>query len=336
MHAKENTASGPVAHDAMSERDLKNILTASPLELPRIFEEARRVRSEHSGNKAYLRAVIEFANNCRCNCHYCGMRRDNLLLDRFRLEADTILDTAALAVREGIRTFFLQSAETEEYDAEWLAGIIREISGMGMNVLLCVGVRDEADLDLWREAGASKFILKHETSDENLFASIKPGLDLPSRIEWLRILKRHRYQIGSGPLLGLPGQTLESLIGDLVLMKELDVDMSSISVFVPAAGTPLSDHPTGDVDLGLRFIAAMRLYLKRTLIPATSTFERLRKGGQSQCFEAGANVITVNMTPPRLRDEYELYSKRYFVSLEHARSVIAGAGLTESSESMNA
>jgi biotin synthase len=201
-----------------------------------------------------------------------------------------------------------------------------------MSVLLCVGVRDEADLDLWKDAGASKFILKHETSDEGLFASIKPGLSLSSRIEWLRILKRHGYRIGSGPLLGLPGQTLGSLVGDLVLMKDLDVDMSSVSVFVPAAGTPLSGHPTGDVDLGLRFIAAMRLYLRKTLIPATSTFERLRKGGQLECFQAGANVITVNMTPPRLRDEYEIYSKRYFVSLEHARSVISQAGLTESSE----
>jgi biotin synthase len=116
-------------------------------------------------------------------------------------------------------------------------------------------------------------------------------------------------------------------------MKELQVDMSSVSVFLPAEGTPLEDHPVGDVDLGLRFVAAMRLFLRDTLIPATSTFERLREDGQLRCFEAGANVITVNMTPPRLRDDYELYSERFYVGLSHARRTIERAGLEETTES---
>ncbi len=312
--------------------DLERVLECRGEEVGSLFEAARRVREEHFGDRAYLRAVIEFANNCRCNCLYCGMRRDNSAVERFRLEADEIVRAARLARGEGIGTFFLQSAETEEYDAGWLAGIIREVSALGMNVLLCVGVRSEDDLDLWREAGASKFILKHETSDPELFGRMKPGLSLEDRIRWLRTLKRHGYDIGSGPLLGLPGQTTASLATDLLLLKELDVDMSSISVFLPARGTPLSDAPPGDVDLGLRFIAAMRLYLGRTLIPATSTFERLRRGGQLQCFEAGANVITVNMTPPALRDDYQLYTERYYVSLGHARSVIRAAGLVETTE----
>jgi len=295
--------------------DLERVLECRGEEVGSLFEAARRVREEHFGARAYLRAVIEFANNCRCNCQYCGMRRDNTSLERFRLDAATILEAARMASGEGIGTFFLQSAETEEYDAGWLAEIIREIAGMGMNVLLCVGARNESDLDLWREAGASKFILKHETSDPALFASMKPGLRLDERMAWLRTLKRHGYAIGSGPLLGLPGQTLASLVDDLLLMKDLDVDMSSVSVFLPAAGTPLSGSPTGDVGLALRFVAAMRIFLERTLIPATSTFERLMPGGQLACFEAGANVITVNMTPPARRDGYELYSKRYYVSL---------------------
>ncbi|MDM7993967.1 MAG: radical SAM protein [Candidatus Fermentibacter sp.] len=311
---------------------LESILKTPPDGLPALFARARGVRNAHFGNRAYLRAVIEFSNNCRCNCHYCGMRRDNTSLERFRLDAAAILEAARMAAGEGIGTFFLQSAETEEYDAAWLADIIRDVSGMGMNVLLCVGARDESDLDLWRDAGASKFILKHETSDPGLFASMKPGLSLEERIGWLRTLKRHGYAIGSGPLLGLPGQSIASLVDDLLLLSDLDVDMSSVSVFLPAAGTPLAQCPTGDVDLALRFVAAMRVFLERTLIPATSTFERLRPGGQLACFEAGANVITVNMTPPARRDGYELYSKRYFVSLEHARAVIAEAGLVESTE----
>jgi biotin synthase len=320
--------------NGFSRDDLASILRSGDSEAGVLFEAAREVRAVHFGRKAYIRAVIEFANNCRCNCLYCGMRRENTGVERFALGADQIVEAAKTARDSGIRTFFLQAAESEDYDPVWLAGIISRISSLGMAVLLCVGVHREEDLDLWREAGAGKFILKHETSDPALFASMKPGLSLADRIRWLGTLKRHGYRIGSGPLLGLPGQTIESLVDDLLLLSELEVDMSSISVFLPASGTPLEMHPAGSVPLGLRFIAAMRLFLKTTLIPATSTFERLRPGGQLACFDAGANVITVNMTPRSVRDEYRLYSERFFVSLEHARSVISKAGLEEAAEAM--
>lgn len=317
-----------------SREGLLEVLECPDSDLPMVFALAREVRSAHSGDRAFLRAVLEFSNSCRCNCLYCGMRRDNAGARRFRLGAAEILGIARKVADDGIRTFFLQSAETEEYDAGWLAGIIRSVASMGLEVLLCVGVRDESDLDLWREAGATKFILKHETSDPVLFASMKPGLTLGDRLRWLRTLRSHGFQIGSGPLLGLPGQTTGSLADDILLMRDLGVSMSSVSVFLPADGTPLGEAPPGSVDLGLRFIAAMRLALGGTLIPATSTFERLRPGGQLDCFRAGANVITVNTTPPALRDDYELYSRRYYVGLEHARSVISAAGLRECGEGM--
>ena len=329
-----------IDHDWIEERlagsfshsDLKAILTSSPGEVGLLYEAARRVRDQVFGPKAFIRAVVEFDNSCRCNCLYCGMRADNELANRFTLEKEEIVALARQAHGWGIRTFFLQAAENECYEADWLADLIGQISGLGMAVLLCVGIHREEDLDLWYEAGARKFILKHEISDPELFRRMKPGLTLEDRLEWLRVLKRHRYHIGSGPLLGLPGQTIDSLAQDLVLMKELDVDMSSVALFLPAKGTPLEDAPVGDVELGLRFIAAMRLYLRNTLIPATSTFEKLAENGQYRCFQAGANVITVNMTPPRLRDDYELYSKRYYVRLEHARKTMKMAGLDETTE----
>jgi len=316
------------------DEDLEAVLTCPPEEAQPVFAAAREIRERHFGRKAYIRAVIEFSNRCRCNCHYCGMRRDNGSVGRFTLPAETILDAARTAREAGIRTFFLQSAESDDYSAEWLAGIIREISSIGMSVLLCVGVHDVSDLDLWRGAGASKFILKHETADPGLFERLKPGLTLERRIQELETLREHGFAIGSGPLLGLPGQTVGTLVSDLRLLEALGVEMSSVSVFLPAEGTPLARAPHGDPDLGLRFIAAMRLLLQRTLIPATSTFERLRPGGQLDCFMAGANVITVNMTPSAVRDEYELYTKRFFVSLEHARGVIRAAGLAEAAEGL--
>jgi biotin synthase len=318
--------------NGFAREDLRAVLTCTDTESEVVFEAARKVRDGIFGRKAFIRAVIEFANTCRCSCLYCGMRTENTHAVRFTLEPDEIVAVARRARENGIRTFFLQAAESEEYNAGWLEGVIRSIHDMGMMVLLCVGVHKESDLDLWYQAGARKFIMKHETADAELFAGMKPGFTLSDRMEQLRVLKRHRYEIGSGPLLGLPGQTVDSLVEDLLLLKELDVEMSSVSLFVPAKGTPLENHPVGDVDLGLRFIAAMRLYLRDTLIPATSTFERLRTGGQLRCFDAGANVITVNMTPLGLRDDYELYTDRFFVGLEHARRTIASSGLSETTE----
>jgi len=320
-------------NDGFSRDDLKAILLSSDQEADLLYSAAREVRRENFGDRAFIRAVIEFANTCRCSCIYCGMRAENTEVPRFTLDPDEIVSVAGVALANGIKTFFLQAAESEEYNAEWLGDVIGRISKLDMMVLLCVGIHSEDDLDYWFEAGARKFILKHETSSKELFEEMKPGFLLDDRLRWLRILREHGYHIGSGPLLGLPGQTVDSLADDLILMKDLNVDMSSVSVFLPARGTPLEDYPVGDVDLGLRFIAAMRLYLKNTLIPATSTFERLRKDGQLLCFNAGANVITVNMTPSRLRDDYELYSERFYVGLEHARKTIELAGLQETTES---
>ena len=318
--------------EGFQREDLLAMLRSSPEEARHIYAAARSVRDGIFGRKAFIRAVVEFANSCRCSCLYCGMRLNNPGGFRYSLTREQLVDIARQAKENGIGTFFLQAAESESYGAEWLRGVIADIHALGMGVLLCVGVHGEEDLDLWREAGAGKFILKHETADPELFARMKPGFTLADRVRWLRTIREHGYHIGSGPLLGLPGQTLESLVDDLFLLRDLQVEMSSVAVFLPAAGTPLEGYPTGDPELGLRFIAAMRLFLRNTLIPATSTFERLMEDGQYKCFQAGANVITVNMTPRDLRDDYTLYTQRFYVGLDHARKTIERAGLTETTE----
>ncbi len=312
--------------------DLRALLTCDEEEARSAYAAARRVRDRVFGRRAFIRGVVEFANSCRCSCLYCGMRVENTAKKRFRLTADEVVETAQRALDNGIRTFFLQAAESEDYSAGWLEDVIGRIHRMGMAVLLCVGIHEESDLDKWYRAGARKFILKHETADPDLFSQMKPGQTLEDRIRWLHALREHGFHIGSGALLGLPGQTVDTLVEDLLLMGELEPEMSSVALFMPAAGTPLSRHPPGNVELGLRFVAAMRLYLKTPLIPATSTFERLKDGGQLGCFEAGANVITVNMTPSRIRDDYELYTDRFYVGLRHARDTMAAAGLSETTE----
>ncbi len=315
-----------------SSRDLKTMLESSDSEAEVLYAAARKVRDSVFGKKAFIRAVVEFANSCRCSCLYCGMRLNNPEGVRYSLTEKELVDIAKKARENGIQTFFLQAAESETYGSRWMAGVIEKIHKLDMAVLLCVGIHSEEDLDLWREAGAAKFILKHETADRELFEAMKPGFFLKDRIRWLKVIREHGYHIGSGPLLGLPGQTVDSLVQDLLLLKELKVEMSSVAVFLPAKGTPLENSLPGNPRLGLRFIAAMRLYLKNTLIPATSTFERLMKDGQYRCFQAGANVITVNMTPGRLRDDYTLYTDRFYVGLDHARKTIEQAGLVETTE----
>lgn len=319
--------------NGFSREDLKAILQSSDTEAEHLYTAARKVRDEVFGKRAFIRAVVEFANSCRCSCLYCGMRLNNPNGVRYSLDHSEIVSIAAKARENGIRTFFLQAAESESYGASWLRDVISDIHRLGMGVLLCVGVHGEEDLDLWREAGAGKFILKHETADRELFERMKPGFLLEDRIKWLKTIRAHGYHIGSGPLLGLPGQTVDSLVEDLLLLRELEVEMSSVAVFLPAEGTPLENEQPGDPQLGLRFIAAMRLFLRNTLIPATSTFERLMEDGQYRCFQAGANVITVNMTPSALRDDYTLYSDRFYVGLEHARRTMLRAGLAETTES---
>lgn len=313
--------------------DIVALLNATPAEEEVIFAAAREERARHFGDKCYLRAVVEFANRCACNCLYCGMRRDLVTTGRYILESEEIIAITEETARMKIPTIFLQSAEDKGYSVEWLVDIVREIHDrLGLKILLCVGkLTDQELLDL-RQAGASRMIIKHETADAELFKKLKPDLNLQERIDDLLRAKRAGFEIGSGPILGLPGQTIESLADDILLMKRMGVKMSSVSIFMPHKDTPLANAPPGDVQLGCRFIAAMRLALHDTLIPSTSTFERALEGGQVRALDAGANVITVNMTPEQCKGEYQLYSDRYYVQLEHALDCIKRAGLKPAAE----
>jgi biotin synthase len=313
--------------------DIIALLNATPAEEEAIFAAAREERSLHFGDKCYLRAVVEFANRCACNCLYCGMRRDLVTTGRYILTREEIIAIAEEVVHMKIPTIFLQSAEDEGYSVDWLVDIVREIHDrLGLRILLCIGKLTDRELKDLHDAGASRMIIKHETADAELFRRLKPDLNLQERIDDLLRAKRAGFEIGSGSLLGLPGQTVESLADDILLMKRMSVKMSSVSIFMPHQDTPLADAPPGDVLLGCRFIAAMRLALHDTLIPSTSTFERALAGGQVQALDAGANVITVNMTPERCKGEYQLYSDRYYVRLEHALDCIKRAGLTPAAE----
>jgi len=177
-------------------------------------------------------------------------------------------------------------------------------------------------------AGATKFILKFEASNPILFSKMKPGVTLQNRLRHLRWLRQGGFKIGSGFIVGLPGQTIEDMAKDILLLPELKVDMASASPFIPNDQSPLGSHMSGDLNLTLNAIAVMRMVVPTALIPSVSALERLKTNGQVMGFKAGANVITVNMTPPRYRDRYLLYdSARHVVSRDFAVRTIEKAGL---------
>jgi len=306
-----------------------DILKAEGAAAEEYFARARAVRRERFGDKVYFRAVVEFANDCVNDCLYCGMRRSHTALRRFRLSDEEIMAAAARARDMGIGTLFLQSTETPDFPNARLVALIRRItSELGLGVILCVGARTREEFAELYAAGARKFIIKHETADAALFARMKPDLTLAARLRHLEQARAVGFEVGSGMIVGLPGQTLASLADDVFLLSSLGVEMASCSIFLPHAATPLAAAPPGDARLGAKVVAAMRLALPGALIPATSTFEKVLPGeGQYLALRAGANVITVNLTPEERKEDYQLYSGRYFVRWEHAREVVARAGL---------
>lgn len=300
------------------------------------FARARALRRERFGDKVFLRAVAEFANACANDCLYCGMRRSNGELVRFQLDEGELFGLAVRCRDMGIRTFFLQSAEDAGFPVARLAALVARITReLGLGVILCVGAKSREDFAALYAAGARKYIIKHETADAELFARMKCGQRLADRLAMLALAREAGFAVGSGAIVGLPGQTVESLAEDVVLLRRLGVAMASASIFMPHAGTPLATAPSGDARLGARFVAALRLALPDALIPATSTFEKAFPGeGQYLALQAGANVVTVNLTPEDRKSDFQLYTDRYFVRLEHARAVVARAGLVVATEAM--
>jgi biotin synthase len=275
--------------------------------------EALRARAEQTcletfGRDVHLRAIIEFSNCCRKDCLYCGLRRSNADLTRYRMSIDEIVETAVQAAGLGYKTIVLQSGEDPYYSAADIARLIEAIkSRADVAVTLSLGERDAASYRSWIEAGADRYLMRHETSNPRLHARLHPGHSLEQRLDHLRALRELGYQVGAGNLVSLPGQTSEDIADDLLLMKELDVDMAGIGPFIPNPSTPLGNAEGGTLDLVLREIALLRIMMPEVMIPATTALGTKGPDAREQAFRWGANVIMPNVTPTRYRSMYALY-----------------------------
>jgi biotin synthase len=302
-------------------------LTATDDLQQELFRRAREVRGERQGDGVVLRGVVEISSYCRRRCDYCAMRAPNRNLDRYRLSADQVLAVVGQIKRHGITTAFLQAGEDPHCDP-LLEEVIPAIKqGLGMNVLLCVGQRPREKYRRFAELGADSFILKFESSDPDLYRRVS-HFPLGPRVQCLHWIREAGLKLGTGNIVGLPGQTLDNIADDILFGLALRPDFVSCAPFIPNEGTPFEGTPNGDLNVTLNTMAIWRILLGDALIPAVSALEKLRPGGQLLGLNAGANVITINFTPKRWRDRYAIYSReRFVVSLGHARETIDRAGL---------
>jgi len=295
--------------DNLKKEDIIFLLSLEdPLEVKLLYRKADKIREEYCGDEVHLRGIIEFSNNCEQDCLYCGLRISNLSLDRYRMSSDEILATAEHIYKAGMKTIVLQSGEDFEYNHSLITKVIKSIkSKLDVAITLSLGERDFGDYDEWKKAGADRYLLKHETANPELYEKIHQKQPLEERVQHLRYLKSIGFQTGSGNIIGLPGQSLEDISDDILLCKEFDCDMVSISPFISSPDTPFKNVPNANLDLTLKAMAVSRIVLKDVHIPATTALGTLDEFGREKGLQVGANVIMPNYTPNPYRQNYKIY-----------------------------
>ncbi len=298
----------------LSKEEISAILAEDIDNLDYLLQKADQKREEICGDEVHLRAIIEFSSYCKQNCHYCGLRKDNQQLKRYQMEKEEIIETAQMAAELGYQTVVLQSGE-DDYPASGIAEIIKKIKETtGIAVTLSLGERDFEDYKFWREAGADRYLLKHEIASRSLYKKYHPGMSFENRIESLRYLKRLGYQIGSGVIIDLPGQTPDILAEDLLLCQKLELDMIGSGPFIPHQQTPLKDSKRGTVEMTLKFTALSRLLLPLAHIPATTALGTIDVEGRQKALMAGANVVMPNVTNSEYREQYQIYPEKICIN----------------------
>ena len=279
-----------------------------------LFRYADKIRKENVGNDVHLRGLIEFSNICKNSCKYCGLRKENSTIDRYRIEKDEILEIAKNAVTMGYRTIVLQSGEDAFYSTDKMIEIINVIKEFDVALTLSIGERSFEDYKAFKQAGADRYLIRIETTNRKLYEKMHPNMDFDNRIRCLEDLKRLGYEVGTGCLVGLPDQTVESLADDILFFKEIGADMIGIGPFIPHPQTPLKDTEKGSFTLALKVMALTRIMLPDINIPATTAMETLNPNGRIIALQSGANVVMPNVTSTQYRAKYEIYPNKICIN----------------------
>ncbi len=309
----------------LSKEELVTLLKDDSLN-QEIFHAANRVRHKYVGDEVHLRGLIEFSNICKQNCLYCGLRRDNDQITRYRLEIDKAIDFAEKANSYGYKTLVLQSGEDSFYTVDKMKHLIGKIKSLDLALTLSIGEKAREEYEEYRKAGADRYLLRIETTDKKLYEQLNPGMSFDNRVKCLKEIKELGYELGTGCMVGLPGQSIEFLADDILFFKEIGADMIGIGPFIPNHNTPLKDTESGAFEMSLKVMALTRLLLPDINIPATTAMETLNLKGRLIALQSGANVAMPNVTEGEYRKYYELYQGKICVNdtPAHCRSCITG------------
>ena len=286
-----------------------------------LTEAAVRLRKQYYGDKVYTRGLIEFTNYCKNDCYYCGIRRGNSHAKRYRLSREEILNCCENGYALGFRTFVLQGGEDPYYTDERMADIVRSIrSGYpDCAITLSIGEKSYESYKLFKEAGANRYLLRHETASEELYRRLHPEeMLLSHRKQCLYDLKALGYQVGAGFMVGSPGQKMEHLAEDLIFLKELQPQMVGIGPFIPHHETRFANETAGSVDLTLFLLSVIRILLPKVLLPATTALGTMDPLGREKGLAAGANVVMPNLSPVKNWKQYDLYDNKICTGEEAA------------------
>lgn len=298
-----------------------------------LFAQARKVRESVYGKDVFMRGLIEFTNYCKNDCYYCGIRRSNTCAERYRLSMEQILDCCEMGWGLGFRTFVLQGGEDPYFTDKRMVQIIRAIKAKYPDcaITLSVGEKSCETYRAYREAGADRYLLRHETANEAHYRKLHPDdLSLENRKRCLLDLKGLEFQVGCGFMVGSPHQTIDTIIDDLMFIKELDPEMVGIGPFIPHHDTPFKDETAGTMELTLFLLGIIRLMLPSVLLPATTALGTIHPQGREKGILAGANVVMPNLSPTDVRKKYLLYDNKICTGDEAAECVRCLMGRIES------
>lgn len=287
-----------------------------------LAEEADKIRRKIYGDKVYIRGLIEFTNYCRNNCFYCGIRHDNKNAKRYRLSKDEILECCREGYSLGFRTFVLQGGEDDFYTDEIICDIVSSIRRdyPDCAITLSMGEKDKKSYREFFNAGANRYLLRHETANEEHYGKLHPkSMSLRNRKECLFNLKEIGYQVGSGFMVGSPFQTVENIIADLRFLQELQPDMIGIGPYITHKETPFKNFESGNLALTLRLVSILRLIFPYALIPSTTALGTIAPNGRELGLKAGANVVMPNLSPVKFRKFYDLYENKICTGEEAAQ-----------------
>ena len=291
-----------------------------------LFERARAVRDAHYGRKVYIRGLIELTNYCKNDCLYCGIRKSNASCERYRLTKEQILSCCESGYALGFRTFVLQGGEDGWYTDERMTDIVRAMRQAYPDcaITLSLGERRRESFKRLYDAGANRYLLRHETADEAHYARLHPvSMTLTHRLQCLRDLKEIGFQTGAGFMVGSPYQTTECIVRDFRFLQELKPQMVGLGPFIPHHATPLKDFPAGSTERTLLCLSIVRLLLPNVLLPATTALATIDGDGRIKGMNAGCNVVMPNLSPLEDRSKYLLYDNKASSGEEAAESLRA-------------